>query len=48
MQSFNLDETGNYFILDVRLFNDMTNLGNVHVIENINAKEILSLEPTDE
>ena len=48
VQSFNLDETGNYFILDVRLFNDMTNLGNVHVIENINAKEILSLEPTDE
>lgn len=48
VESFDLDETGNYFILQVKLFNDMTNLGNVHVIENIDAQEVLSLEPTDE
>ena len=48
VETFELDETGNYFILEVRLFNDMTNLGNVHVIQNMDYEEIQSLEPTDD
>ena len=48
VDAFELDETGNYFILEVRLFNDMTNLGNVHIIQNLDYEEIQSLEPTDE
>lgn len=48
VDSFELDETGNYYILQVRLFNDMTNLGYVNVIENLDRQEILSLEPTNE
>lgn len=46
--SFELDETGNYYILQVRLFNDMTNLGHVNVIENLDIEEIQSLDQTDE
>lgn len=48
VDSFELDETGNYYILQVRLFNDMTNIGYVNVIENLDIEEIKSLEPTDE
>lgn len=46
--SFDLDETGNYYILQIKLFNDMTNLSYVYVIENKDAEEIRSLEPSDE
>ncbi|HLT54341.1 MAG TPA: rod shape-determining protein MreC [Flavobacteriaceae bacterium] len=48
VQDFALDETGNYYIVEVKLFNDMTNLGHVHVIENKDAKEINALDNTDE
>ena len=46
--SFELDETGNYYILQVKLFNDMTNLGHVNIIQNLDAEEIKSLETSDE
>lgn len=42
--SYELDETGNYFIVQLRLFNDMTNLGYVYIIENLDVKEINALE----
>lgn len=38
------DDKTNYFTIDVKLFNDMTSLGHVYIIENIDRKEILELE----
>jgi rod shape-determining protein MreC len=38
------DKKTNYFTLDVRLFNDMTSLGHIYIIENKDRKEIIQLE----
>ncbi len=46
--SFQLDETENYYIIDVKLFNDMTNIGHVYIIENLDAEEISTLNKQDE
>lgn len=46
--SFQLDETENYYIIDVKLFNDMTNIGHVYIIENLDTKEISTLNDQDE
>src|SRR5210317_181312 len=39
-----MDQDGNFYNLDIALFNDMTSLGHVYVIENLNSKEIKQLE----
>lgn len=39
-----LDADGSYYLIDVKLFNDMTNIGFVYCIENNNAPEIKQLE----
>jgi rod shape-determining protein MreC len=39
-----VDNQTNYFTLDVKLFNDMTNIGHVYVIENKDRNEISVLE----
>lgn len=39
-----VDNQTNYFTLDVKLFNDMTNIGHVYVIENKDRNEISALE----
>jgi rod shape-determining protein MreC len=39
-----VDKRTNYYTLDVRLFNDMTSLGHVYIIENRDRKEIIQLE----
>lgn len=39
-----IDKTTNYYTINVRLFNDMTNLGHVYVIENVKRKEVIQLE----
>jgi len=39
-----IDTETNYFTLDVRLFNDMTNLNHVYIIKNKEIKEINKLE----
>ncbi|HSD15227.1 MAG TPA: rod shape-determining protein MreC [Flavobacterium sp.] len=39
-----IDKTTNYYTINIRLFNDMTNLGHVYVIENVKRKEIIKLE----
>ncbi len=39
-----VDKKTNYYTLDVRLFNDMTSLGHVYVIENKDKPEIIQLE----
>lgn len=46
--SFKLDETENYYSIDIKLFNDMTNIGHVYIIENLDAKEISILNQQDE
>lgn len=40
------DDTSNYYTINVRLFNDMTNIGYVYVIKNKNRHEIEELEQT--
>lgn len=45
---FNIDETQNYYQVNIKLFNDMTSIGHVHVIRNLDASEIKALEELDE
>ncbi len=42
--SYKLNQNKSYYEIDVKLFNDMTNIGFVYTIENKNAIEIKSLE----
>ncbi|MEL4308639.1 rod shape-determining protein MreC [Joostella sp. CR20] len=46
IENFDLDVSQNYYLIDVKLFNDMTTLDHVYVIENLNKEEILNLENT--
>ena len=39
-----IDEKTNYYTIDVKLFNDMTNLGHVYIIKNNQREELLQLE----
>lgn len=41
---FKLDPTENFYSIKVKLFNDMTNVGHVYVIENLDREEIQTLE----
>jgi len=38
------DKITNYYTLDVKLFNDMTNLGHVYIIKSKDREEIINLE----
>jgi len=38
----------NYYKIDVKLFNDMTNLGHVYIIKSKNRDEIINLEKKKE
>lgn len=44
VDKFTLDQNESYYTLQVRLFNDMTNIGHVYVIENQEKEEITELE----
>lgn len=44
VKDFHLDKDDNYYYVNVELFNDMTGLEHVYLIENTEAKEILELE----
>lgn len=49
IQSFVLDVSGDTYTIQVKLFNDMTNLSHAYIIENLNSEEIKQLEnPIDE
>jgi rod shape-determining protein MreC len=48
IEDFNLDATGSYYTININLFNDMTNIGYVYVIENKNKEEIEALEEQNE
>ncbi|MEK8179407.1 rod shape-determining protein MreC [Flavobacterium buctense] len=39
-----IDDKTNYYTLNIKLFNDMTNLGHVYIIKNKDAAEITNLE----
>ena len=45
---FSLDETENYYTVEVKLFNDMTNVGHVHIIKNLDFPEIKDVENINE
>lgn len=40
VERFKLDRTKNYYIIDVKLFNDMTSLKQVSTVENVDRREI--------
>ncbi len=44
INKFSLDTAKSFWRIDVALFNDMTNLKNVYIIDNKNKAEILKLE----
>ena len=44
VEDFSMDVGGDTYTINVRLFNDMTNIGHVYIIENLNATEIKSLQ----
>ena len=41
--NFNLDNAKNYYEINIKLFNDMTNINHVYIIKNTHKKEIDSL-----
>jgi len=44
IEDFRLDDDDNYYYVNIRLFNDMTSLEHVYLIENYQAEEIITLE----
>ncbi|EAR00541.1 rod shape-determining protein MreC [Maribacter sp. HTCC2170] len=44
IKKFDLDVSKSFYQIDVTLFNDMTNIKNIYIINNVNRKEILELE----
>lgn len=44
VKDFHLDQDDNYYYVNIQLFNDMTSLEHVYLIENNDAQEILELE----
>lgn len=44
VEDYSLDVSENYYTITVKLFNDMTNIGQVYVIENTDQTEIKSIE----
>lgn len=43
IQSYNLDQAKNYYEIEVKLFNDMTNIEHVYIIKNMDKKAIENL-----
>lgn len=44
IKKFDLDISKSFYQIDVDLFNDMTNIKNVYIINNLDRKEVLELE----
>ncbi len=44
IKDFHLDQDDNYYYVNIQLFNDMTSLEHVYLIENNDAREIIELE----
>ena len=43
-----IDNQTNYYTLNIKLFNDMTNLGHVYILKSKNRDEIINLEKKEE
>lgn len=48
IQKFDLDTSNSYYTIDLKLFNDMTNVKNVYVVQNKDREEIIELEEATE
>ncbi len=48
IKKYDLDTSKSFYRIDVGLFNDMTNIKNVYIINNLNRKEIQELEERTE
>ena len=48
VESYKLNDTKDLYVINVKLFNDMTNLRHVHVIENLDIDELQTLNPANE
>jgi rod shape-determining protein MreC len=48
IESFQLNDTKDLYIINVTLFNDMTNLRHVHIIKNLDFEELKTLEEKNE
>lgn len=46
--SFELEESKNFYIISVQLFNDMTNIGHVYIVQNEDLEEIKAVEAASE
>ena len=46
--SFRLNDTKDLYIIDVKLFNDMTSLNHVYIIKNTDINELETLNESDE
>lgn len=46
--NFELDVSESYYTINIRLFNDMTNIGYVYIIENKDKAEVKALESIDD
>ena len=44
IQKFDLDTANSFYQIDVKLFNDMTNIRHVYIVNNVHRKEIQELE----
>ena len=44
VSSISLDQSESYYNIDIKLFNDMTNIGYVYIIENTRQEEIKALQ----
>ena len=44
IKKFDLNASKSFYSIDVELFNDMTNVKNVYIIDNVNRPEVLQLE----
>jgi len=48
IEEFKLDQNESYYTIEIRLFNDMTNIGYVYIIENKEKEEIKELQGIDD
>jgi len=48
IQKFDLDTSNSFYTIDLKLFNDMTNIKNVYVVLNKDREEIITLEQATE
>ena len=48
IEKIEVDDQTHYYTIQVKLFNDMTNLGHVYIIKSKNREEIINLEKKEE